>query len=309
MGYTEQAVAFDCDGESLVGVVSLPAESIKNNVAAQTTGVVIVVGGPQYRGGSHRQFVLLARALAIAGYATLRFDCRGMGDSEGQKRDFESVTEDIAAAIGILQQRVPAVKQVALWGLCDGASAALLYFDETHDRRVTALCLVNPWVRSTESLARTQVKHYYLQRLMQKEFWAKLLRGEVAYRAIAELIGNIKIAFGGNRTPKSGAAAIAKAARSGMPYQQRMATAWLSFDGHLLLLLSSEDYTAKEFIEYTNHDAAWEGAMKHPRLIRHELPGVDHTFSSAEFRALAERLTIQDGLGTAEHSPPSRPVS
>src|SRR5258707_6492460 len=52
----EHAFMFDCEGESLVGILSgagLPAGR----------GVLIVVGGPQYRAGSHRQFTLLARHL------------------------------------------------------------------------------------------------------------------------------------------------------------------------------------------------------------------------------------------------------
>ena len=48
-----------------------------------------MVGGPQYRVGSHRQFTLMARAFAAAGYPVLRFDYRGIGDSEGESRGFE----------------------------------------------------------------------------------------------------------------------------------------------------------------------------------------------------------------------------
>ena len=166
--FNERAIVFGCDGERLVGVVAAGA-------ATGTTGVVIVVGGPQTRAGSHRYFVQVSRALASAGFPTLRFDYRGMGDSSGSQRNFEPVNEDMAMAIAALQRQVPAVKQVVLWGLCDGASAALLYLRATADPRVRGLCLLNPWVRSEASLARTHVKHYYLQRLMQREFWLKLV--------------------------------------------------------------------------------------------------------------------------------------
>ena len=44
--------------------------------------MVIVVGGPQYRAGSHRQFTLLARHIAAAGYPVLRFDARGCPELE-----------------------------------------------------------------------------------------------------------------------------------------------------------------------------------------------------------------------------------
>ena len=93
---TEESALFACAGETLVGVLARPA------VAART-GVVVIVGGPQYRVGSHRQFVLLSRALAGAGCAVLRFDYRGMGDSSGAQRSFDSVSADIAAAMDHLQ--------------------------------------------------------------------------------------------------------------------------------------------------------------------------------------------------------------
>ena len=98
----------------------------------------------------------MARALAAAGYPVLRFDVRGMGDSSGPLHDFLDQTPDVAAAIEALC-REAGVQRVMLWGLCDGASAALLYLHERPDPRVAGLCLLNPWVRSAQSLARTQV--------------------------------------------------------------------------------------------------------------------------------------------------------
>ena len=74
---------------------------------------MILVGGPQYRVGSHRQFVLLARALARGGVPTLRFDYRGMGDSEGERRGFESVAGKVAAQVSIQNMRVLKVIQTA----------------------------------------------------------------------------------------------------------------------------------------------------------------------------------------------------
>ena len=275
MNYTEETALFACESDTLLGILAKPEMPAE-------TGMVVIVGGPQYRVGSHRQFVLLSRALAAAGYAVLRFDHRGMGDSTGAQRDFEAVSADIAAAIDALQQRLPAVKQVALWGLCDGASAALLYCHETHDPRVRGLCLLNPWVRSQASLARTQVKHYYTQRLMQKEFWLKLLSGKVALSALSGFVQKIRLSASGSDT----------LATVEQPFQQRMATAWHSFPGQILLLLSGEDYTAKEFLEYAGKDAAWKNALTHPRLARHNLQGADHTFSSPVSRAKAEDLTV-----------------
>ena len=281
MTYTEEATLFTCAGDTLLGILARPA-------APADTAVVVVVGGPQYRAGSHRQFVLLSRALAAAGVAVLRFDYRGMGDSDCSQRDFQGVSADIAAAIDALQQQLPGVKHIALWGLCDAAAAALLYCHDTQDPRVTGLCLLNPWVRSDASLARTQVKHYYLQRLKQKEFWLKLLRGGVATQALGGLVQNIRTAFGGPRVNASGTSQTAAPQK---PFQQRMAMAWHQFPGQILLLLSGEDYTAKEFQEFASTDPAWKNYLTHPCLQRHEMPGVDHTFSGAASRQQAEHLT------------------
>src|SRR5437016_3602142 len=130
MTHNEHALIFDCEGESLVGILSeagLPAGR----------GVLIVVGGPQYRVGSQRQFTLLARHLAERGVPTLRFDYRGMGDSDGEVRSFERIGADIRCAIDRFFTSVPGLKDVAIWGLCDAASAALFYANQ--DARVSGL--------------------------------------------------------------------------------------------------------------------------------------------------------------------------
>ncbi len=114
----EQAVRFACQGEELVGILGRPA-------APRALGVVIVVGGPQYRTGSHRQFTLLARHLLQEGFAVLRFDCRGMGDSGGEFPGFEHISADIAAAVDTLCEHIPAVRRVVLWG-ATGVMALML---------------------------------------------------------------------------------------------------------------------------------------------------------------------------------------
>ncbi|MDO9165336.1 MAG: hydrolase 1, exosortase A system-associated [Rhodoferax sp.] len=283
MNYTEETALFACEGDTMLGILAKP------DVPSET-GVVVIVGGPQYRVGSHRQFVLLSRALAAAGYAVLRFDYRGMGDSEGGQRDFEAVSADVAAAIDALQQRLPTVKQVALWGLCDGASAALLYCEETHDPRVTGLCLLNPWVRSEASLAKTQVKHYYTQRLREKEFWIKLLSGKVAAGAASGLLRSFRAAFSGSRPKTEGGGKS--------PFQTRMAQAWKDINGPVLLLLSGNDYTAKEFLEYTKTSGDWSGALGLPLVQRCDLAEADHTCSNAEWRGLVEVHVIKWLLNT-----------
>ena len=283
----ESALVFPCEGDRLVGVVSAGHRDL---------GVVIVVGGPQYRAGSHRQFVLLARHLAAQGFPVLRFDVRGMGDSEGAQRPFDALTPDIAAAITALQSQQPQVRRVVLWGLCDGASAALLYLHERPDARVQGLVLLNPWVRSEASLARTHVKHYYRQRLLQREFWLKLFSGRVAGAAVRGLLDNLRKARGG-ADGADGAGSAASSSAQVLGFQQRMAAAWQGFGGRILLVLSGNDYTAREFQEFVKADPAWAGAMTRPGLTVHEAAGADHTFSRIADR-LALELVTADWLQT-----------
>lgn len=263
----EQALVFESAGEALIGILHHPASDAA--ASAQATAVVVIVGGPQYRAGSHRQFVHLARTLAAAGHAVLRFDVRGMGDSTGDLQGFEQITPDIGAAIDALHRHAPQVRQVVLWGLCDGASAALLYLHERNDPRVRGLCLLNPWVRSEKTLARTHVKHYYLQRLGQREFWTKLLRGQVGGGALRDLAQNLRHS-----------ASTGKRASASFP--ERMFDAWARFEGPILLMLSGRDYTAKEFSEHVASDAQWQKLMARANLVQHRLTDADHTFSSAQ---------------------------
>lgn len=292
-GWHETGLAFDCAGERLAGVLAGPAAG----QAACDVGVVVVVGGPQYRAGSHRLFVRLARALAADGVPTLRFDVRGMGDSTGTPAGFEALDDDIAAAIDSLQAACPTVRRVVLWGLCDGASAALLYVHGRADDRVAGLCLFNPWVRSETSLARTQVKHYYAHRLGQREFWAKLVSGRVAGAAVRGLVANLRAA----RRPAS-----ASAAGRAHCYQDRMADGWSRFRGKILLVLSGEDYTAREFGEYTEAESQWGRLLCRPSVVRHPLPGADHTFSSEVDKQRVQHMT-SDWL--SRHMSPGRVVA
>ncbi len=278
MNIKEQVVTFDCAGEPLVGLACVPEQ-------ARSIGIIVVVGGPQYRVGSHRQFLLLSIALASSGYTVMRFDYRGMGDSYGNIRNFESINDDIAAAINAFVTRYQHVKRVVLWGLCDAASASLLYWDERRDQRVVGLCLLNPWVRSDASLAKTHMKHYYGQRLLQRNFWKKLLTGKTeVVKAISGLISNWRMA-------RQAVGAKVRTTEKEV-FQNRMARALRDFKGSVMVILSGNDYTAKEFDQYVADHSMWHGVLENPSLNRVTVPDADHTFSSAAWRADVARCTL-----------------
>ena len=277
----DQALWFDVNGTPVLGILALPERAEDR----QRVGVLICVGGPQYRVGSHRQFVLLARRLAAAGYPTLRFDYRGIGDSDGLPRPFTEVGKDITAASKVLQDRV-VIDGVVLWGLCDAASAALLALKRQSP--VVGIVLVNPWLRSDGSQAATQIKHYYGARFRSAEFWRKLIRGQLAWRdSIGSLAESVRIAIR-RHLPRSVHADAAEPL-----FQTKMANALRSFSGPVLLVLSGNDLTANEFLEYARSDAAWLGLLDQPRITRVSLIEADHTFSCAKWRAWAEDETIR----------------
>ena len=278
MNYDEQALTLECQGDALVAVLTVPERS-------HYVGVLIIVGGPQYRVGSHRQFLLLARALASNGIPTFRFDHRGMGDGPGESRSFDDIGVDIAAAITAFQTHCPQVDRIVLWGLCDGASAALLYWHDTFDPRIAGMVLVNPWVRSGAGMAKTHIKHYYGQRLLEKEFWIKLLRGNVDIGgAFRTFVGNLMLAGTTGRTSPMAEA---------IDFQDRMAEGLRSFRGSVLLILSGRDLTAKEFLEYAQSTPRWAGLLERVDMIRHVLPEADHTFSSASWSREVETRTLR----------------
>ena len=276
MKFSERMLRFACEGEQLVGVVAVP--EVSRNV-----GVLIVVGGPQYRIGSHRQFVLLARFLAAEGVTVMRFDYRGMGDSTGAARTFDDIGPDIAAAIDAMRAACPQVVKVVVWGLCDGASAALTYWQSTRDPRVAGMVLLNPWVRSDASLAKTHIKHYYGRHFLEIEFWKRLLSGRVdVVNALRSLARNVRTAnAGGERSDARNAS-----------FQDRMANGLRSFPGPVLVVLSGRDLTAKEFLEYLATNPAWNGALARPDLSRCDVADADHTFSSVQGRREMEAQTL-----------------
>ena len=276
----EEVLSFCCGQARLWGICSRPPAG----VVPQTIAVVIAVGGPQYRVGSHRQFTLLARRLAAQGFPTVRFDCRGMGDSDGDVPGFEHVGPDLHAAIDAARRACPAVRHVVVWGLCDAASAAMMHAVTHAD--VAGVVVANPWARSEASLAAARVKHYYGTRLMQRSFWAKLLRGGFDWRAsFGALWSNLKGARSLSRT--------GCAAPDTQPFQVRMARGLAGFRGRVLLIMAENDLTAQEFLQYTAVSPAWRGLLDRANVSRVDVAQADHTFSSRAWRQQVEDVTIE----------------
>ncbi|MBD8565735.1 hydrolase 1, exosortase A system-associated [Oxalobacteraceae sp. CFBP 8763] len=265
MDIEERVVTFACQGDSLYGVMHLPT-------TPGTRAVLVVVGGPQYRAGSHRQFTLLARSLAMNGIAAMRFDYRGMGDSEGAERAFGDVEDDIKAAIDALMGAVPGVREVVLWGLCDGASAAMMY--APLDARVSGVVLLNPWIRTPDSIARTTLRHYYRDRLVDRAFWARVLRGSFNYqRSLASMFQLVRTAFGPGTAP-----------RTTLALPDRMHAGLHAFTGRVLVIISGADLTGREFCDLAEATPKWRQLLQSSRVTQYRIDRADHTFSRRVWR-------------------------
>lgn len=269
----EIPVIFECQGEQLIGM-------IHTSDAVTSIGILIIVGGSQYRVGSHRQFVLLARHLATENIPTMRFDVRGMGDSEGQPRSFQQIDDDIKAAIDCFFKICPTLNHVVLWGLCDAASAILFYGYQ--DTRVKGLVLLNPWIFTEKGSAKTYFKYYYLHRLLSTHLWQKIFCLKFNYLHSLKALALFVKKFFFSKTSDSFDSL-------NLPIRMRECASKFKFP--ILLILSGNDLTANEFKDVVKSDVEWQKLLKNDRISRYDFIEADHTFASSKWRNQVAILT------------------
>lgn len=268
---SEQAFTFACMGDELLGIIHTP-----DTEAPSPIGLLILVGGPQYRVGAHRQYLHLARTAAENGIAAMRFDYRGVGDSSGVYPGFENVGPDIDAAIIAFKERVPSLQSVVLWGMCEGASAILINGVTSPD--VAGITLANPWVRTETAEAQTYLKHYYGARFLSLETWKRVIKGEInLLKSLGSILGFLKKS---RNTPLSQKA-----------FTERMSEGLERYSGHCLLLMSEHDLVAREFDDSIK-SGSWNKLLNKDITSRVDLLGSDHTFSSEIYRQKAAAATV-----------------
>lgn len=281
---TERLVPLQFGPGASLGVLTMPA-------VARRIGVLIHVGGPQYRVGSHRQFVLLARCLAARGYPVMRFDRSGMGDADGAAQPFFDVSDQLEQAIEQFAQAA-ALERVVLWGLCDAVSAIAVHAhwrtqQATPSRTpIAGYALVNPWVHSPQGEAKTQLKHYYAKKLMSPQFWVSLLKGGVDLgQSVKDLASVAKKLVARRDRQGSGAAVSVNVTNfvSVMRLGLERSAAPVSF------FLSGEDLVAREFEALVASDPAWQALVAKADVHRFE--HANHTFASQALRAKLEQAT------------------
>ena len=267
----EHAVRFGPIGGVRIGVVHIP-------VGPPRQAVLIPASGGQTRVGVGRVFVSLARAMAEAGFAVMRFDTRGTGDSDGvpgTPRAAEHLSPEIAAALEEFERRLPAGTPFVLCGLCGGASAVLTYAPT--DRRVAGVVLLNPWVPGGDLDHWVELGSYYLRRLSDPDLWARLKGGRFNMQAaVRSVLVELRQTIGPFAESPQSADSLEAA---GERIERGMIQALESFQGRILVVLSGKDVTRTHYATKIAQSMRWQTPLHSGRAVRIDIPEADATFS------------------------------
>jgi pimeloyl-ACP methyl ester carboxylesterase len=149
----EIAQLFGAD-RNLVGTLTLPDTPTRQPVAFLLTGAGVI-----HRMGPHRINVKLARHLASLGFATLRFDLSGQGDSRSTSSTLnfaDQAVSDMRAAMDHLTRTLD-VQRFAITGICSGADVA--FATAQADPRACGVFMIDGYHYPTEKTAKMRWKH------------------------------------------------------------------------------------------------------------------------------------------------------
>lgn len=280
----ERALRFGAQG-TLAGIVAEPAGGV-----TALPGVVMLNSGILHRVGACRLHVKLARRLAQRGYASVRFDHSGIGDSEA-RRDSSAFEK---AAVGEVREALDwlaakrDVERFVVLGLCSGADVAFAAARE--DSRIAGLVLLDPWAYRTP---RWWLVHYG-RRVASPGAWRRFLARRLA------------------ATPAPASPAVSEDLDlptyvREFPPRERVAAdlgALAERDARLLCIFSSGQP------DHYNHAgqmrAAFRGVALGDRLHEVFLPGADHIFTDLEHQETVLR-TVESWLETLDGVPARAP--
>ena len=139
----QSAVSFKAKGLNFEGIVAMPEAA-----GSPVPGVVLCHPHPLF-GGNMDNNVILAVSFALAnqGFATLRFNFRGVGNSEGQHSKGEQEHQEILGAFELLKAW-PGVdgKRLGLAGYSFGTSVIL--GSAAVQKKARAVALISPPLRA-----------------------------------------------------------------------------------------------------------------------------------------------------------------
>lgn len=255
----------------MIGIVSRPARGEQRRCA---TAIVLLGAGLVHHVGPNRLMVRLARRLADLGFASLRFDHRGIGDSapRADGQSFEAGALGEAREVMDHLQASEGMKAFVVLGICSGAETALNVALE--DPRVVGVGMINgggqgagsAW--DTYEYARGQVRHYMRHAVFDLDSWRRALTGRIEYR---RLISALVLRIRNGLSPP---AEVAIAARETAGDVEALATRGV----RLLWVHSEKDFSRDYFDTMFGKDAGKLAASGRVRI--EVIPYIDHTLTA-----------------------------
>lgn len=156
---TRELVCLENEGQKIYGMLHLPLKP------KLVPAVVMCHGLAGNKIGKYRIYVLLAQQLAKEGIATLRFDFRGSGESEGDFSDMtvESEVSDALKALEFLKtnSRIDPYRIGMLGNSFGGPIAVLAAQEYKHIKSMVLLAALfhsKPWLELWKSLSTSNVE-------------------------------------------------------------------------------------------------------------------------------------------------------
>jgi len=275
----ERILTFEGEAGRLCGILAVPAAG-KPRAAA-----VLIHGWGGYRIGAGRGFVEIARSLAEARVASLRFDLRCRGDSAGSagEEDLDGMISDAERAARILREST-GLERIALLGICSGGNVAIGAGSRGPELSPLALVSTLPFADSSGAAAgrRRRAIAGKLRKLALRETWRKLLRGEIYFDLLWRRV--------------AGAEGSDRAARGRKDSRRNVMADFARYRGRAVFIYGGDDGAAALAREHYGRFCA-ESSVDSEFV---EIPGATHEFSSAQAkRRLAEEVIriLREGDG------------
>jgi hypothetical protein len=278
---------------ALIGVLTEPSQ----RADAGRPAVVFLNSGILHHVGACRLHVRLARRLAAAGFASLRFDLSGIGDSEARK---DSLTFQQSAMLEVREAMdhvasLTGAREFVLIGLCSGADMGFHVSQE--DARVVGLVQLDAFAYRTTGY----YIHHYAPKLFSPAAWS---------RVVQRKLGRLQAYSKG---PAPGEDYVQPEYRRVFPPREHVAAglrALVARGVHLLNLFSGgqpDHYNHAGQYVRSFPDVAFQG-----RIRVEYFPGADHLFSGLEHQRRVDDVITAwiEGLpGSAAPAAAEEPVA
>jgi pimeloyl-ACP methyl ester carboxylesterase len=280
-------------GVKLFGILEMPDAPASRDLA-----VLMLSPGVKMRVGPYGLYRRMADEFLELGLAVLRFDCYGLGDSEGTLP--EALLRDVYNHIEVgrfvddtidamnWMEREHGTRRFILSGLCGGAITGLLAGE--HDDRVVGLLgigltavLASRAADASRYMTQGQVEGFrriYLRRLLSSQAWYRLLTFKADYRLIGRLITYRK-------RPVQSATATAAPPAANDNANPRFPPAFFSMLSRkrpMLLIFGGSDRLQFEFEEKFVSRYRERLAALPPFYKVHVVPAANHVLSASEWQ-------------------------